>query len=73
MMGACMGEAELDGSFKKKKQRRKFSALPQNRLNLRSEAEAVEILGLNVDEYKFTCKEGTKDQVSLITFLGGFK
>ena len=68
MMGACMGEAEIEGQIRKKKQRRKFSALPQNRLNLRSEAEAVEILGLNGDDYKFVCKEGTKDQVKLLDF-----
>lgn len=71
MMGACMGEAELEGQIRTKKQRRasrRFSALPQNRLNLRSEAEAVEILGLNGDDYKFVCKEGTKDQVKLLGF-----
>ena len=64
MMGACVGEEELEGKKRVKKQRRKFSALPQKRLNIRSEAEAVEILGLNGDDYKFVCKEGTKDQVS---------
>ena len=65
MMGACVGEEELEGKKRVKKQRRKFSALPQKRLNIRSEAEAVEILGLNGDDYKFVCKEGTKDQVSV--------
>ena len=66
MMGACTTEAELEGQIRKKRQRRKFSALPQNRLNLRSEIEAVEILGLNMDDYKFMTKEGTKDQVSTL-------
>ena len=44
MMGACVGEEELEGKKRVKKQRRKFSALPQKRLNIRSEAEAVEML-----------------------------
>ena len=64
MMGACVGEEELEGKRKVKKQRRRFSALPQKRLNIRSEAEAVEILGLIGEDYQFVCKEGTKDQVS---------
>ena len=71
MMGACVGEEELEGKKRVKKQRRKFSALPQKRLNIRSEAEAVEILGLNGDDYKFVCKEGTKDQVSVCVCVQG--
>ena len=73
MMGACVGEEELEGKKRVKKQRRKFSALPQKRLNIRSEAEAVEILGLIGEDYKFICKEGTKDQVSFFKGICFFR
>lgn len=73
MLGACVGEEELEGKRKVKKQRRRFSALPQKRLNIRSEAEAVEILGLIGEDYKFICKEGTKDQVSFFKGIFFFR
>ena len=70
-MGACESEEAIERreAARKKKGKRRFSALPQKRLNLRSEAEAVEVLGMNIDDYKFVCKEGTKDQVCCYHFL----